>query len=57
MKNKVLTYSKDALIKYETRLESSLSVVVYLALQCESFRRHDETSTSLNKGIFLEILD
>jgi hypothetical protein len=57
VKNKVSTYSKDALIKYETRLEASLSVVAYLALQGESFRGHDETSTSLNKDNFLEMLD
>jgi hypothetical protein len=55
--NKVSTYSKDALIKYETRVEASLSVVAYLALHGEPFRGHDETSTSLNKGIFLEMLD
>jgi hypothetical protein len=57
VKNKVSTYSKDALIKYETRLEASLNIVAYLALQGESFRGHDETSTSLNKDIFLEMLD
>jgi hypothetical protein len=50
--NKVSTYSKDALIKYETRLEASLSIVAYLALQGESFRGHDETSTFLNKCNF-----
>jgi hypothetical protein len=55
--NKVSTYSKDALIKYETRLEVFLSIVAYLALQGESFRGHDKISTSLNKGIFLEMLD
>jgi hypothetical protein len=57
VKNKVSTYSKDALIKYETRLEASLSIVAYLALQGKSFWGHDETSTSLNKGNFLEMLD
>jgi hypothetical protein len=51
VKNKVSTYSKDALIKYETRLEASLSIVAYLALQGKSFWGHDETSTSLNKGV------
>jgi hypothetical protein len=55
--HKVANYSKDALVKYETRLETSLSIVSLLALQAESFRGHDETSTSLNKGIFLEFLD
>jgi hypothetical protein len=49
VKNKVSTYSKDALIKYKTRLEAYLSVVAYLALQGESFLGHDKTSTSLSK--------
>jgi hypothetical protein len=57
VKNKVLTYSQDALITYETRLEASLSVVAYLALQGESFRGHDKTSVLLNRGNFLEMLD
>jgi hypothetical protein len=56
VKNKVSTYSKDALVKYETQLDASLSVVAYLALQGESFWGHDETSTSLNRGNFLEML-
>ena len=38
-------------------MEASLSIVAYLALQGEPFRGHDETNTSLNKGIFLEMLD
>jgi hypothetical protein len=38
-------------------VEASLSIVAYLALQSEPFRGHDETSTSLNKGNFLEMLD
>jgi hypothetical protein len=53
----VSSHSKDALVKYETRLETSLSIVSYLALQGEPFRGSDETSTSLNKGNFLEFLD
>ena len=54
---KVSSYSKDALVKYETRLETSLGIVSYLALQGEPFRGHDESTTSLNKGNFLELLD
>jgi hypothetical protein len=49
--HKFANYSKDALVKYETRLETSLSVSL-IALQAESFWGHDETSSSLNKGIF-----
>jgi hypothetical protein len=55
--HRMSSYSQDALVKYETRLEASLGIVSYLALQGEPFRGHDETSTSLNKGNFLEFLD
>ena len=51
------SHNQDALVKYETRLEASLSIVSYLALQAEPFWGHDETSTSLNKGNFLEFID
>jgi hypothetical protein len=57
IKHKVSSYSKDALIKYETRLETSLGIVSYLVLQGEPFQGHDESSTSLNRGNFLELLD
>jgi hypothetical protein len=53
----VSTHTKDALVKYETRVEASLNIVAYLALQGEPFRGHDETCTSLNKSNFLEMLD
>jgi hypothetical protein len=55
--HKVSSHSKEALVKYETRLKASLSIVSYLALQGEPFRGHDESSTSLNKGNLLEFLD
>ena len=57
LKHKVITHSKDALVKYETRLETSLRIVSLLALQGEPFHGHDETVTSLNKGNFLETLE
>jgi hypothetical protein len=57
VRHKVSSHSKNALVKYKTRLEASLSIVNYLALQGEPFRGHDESSTSLNKGNFLEFLD
>lgn len=57
VKHKVSSYSKESLIKYETRLETSLGIVSFLALQGEPFRGHDETDNSLNKGNFLELLD
>ncbi|XP_045090034.1 uncharacterized protein [Aegilops tauschii subsp. strangulata] len=57
VKSKVTTYSKGSLVKYETRVDTSLGIVSYLALLGEPFRGHDESSTSLNKGNFLELLD
>jgi hypothetical protein len=53
--HKVSNYSKDALVKYETQLETSLSTASLLALQAKSFQERDETSTSLNKGDFFRI--
>ena len=57
VKSKVTTYSKGSLVKYETRVDTSLAIVSYLALQGEPFRGHDESTSSLNKGNFLELLD
>jgi hypothetical protein len=57
VKSKVTTYTKDSLVKYETRVDTSLGIVSYLALQGEPFRGHDESASSLNKGNFLEMLD
>jgi hypothetical protein len=37
VRHKVSSHSKDALVKYETRLDASLSIVTYLALQGEPF--------------------
>ena len=52
VKRKVITYSKDSLVKYETHVDTSLGIVSYLALQGEPFRGHDESSSFLNKGNF-----
>ncbi|KAL6540509.1 hypothetical protein OROMI_024392 [Orobanche minor] len=42
---------------YRNRLTASLSVIRLLLRQGLAFRGHDESSTSLNKGNFLEILE
>ncbi|WVZ83158.1 hypothetical protein U9M48_030331 [Paspalum notatum var. saurae] len=57
VKNKVIVHTKDEKKKYKTRVEASLAIVSYIALQGELFRGHDESETSLNKGNFLEFLD
>ena len=56
VKHKVKKYTKDALIKYETRLDTSLGIVSFLTLQGEPFRGHDESPCSLNKGNFWRCL-
>jgi hypothetical protein len=38
VRHNVSSHSKDALAKYEIRLDASLSIVSYLALQGEPFR-------------------
>ena len=42
---------------YKIRLTSSLECVRYLIAQGLSFRGHDESTASLNKGNFLEMID
>ena len=50
-------YSKEAEISYKIRLTASLDCARYLIAQGEAFRGHDESSTSINKGNFRELLD
>ena len=52
-----MQHEEDEKVKYETRLDTAVSIVSYIALQAEPFRGHDESETSLNKGNFLEFLD
>lgn len=50
-------YSKESEISYKIRLTASLDCARYLIAQGEAFRGHDESSTSINKGNFRELLD
>jgi hypothetical protein len=43
--------------RYEIRLTSSLDVARFLIMQGQPFRGDDESSTSLNKGTFREMVD
>ena len=52
-----MQHEEDEKVKYETRLDTAVSIVSYIALQGEPFCGHDESETSLNKGNFLEFLD
>ncbi|KAJ1690536.1 hypothetical protein LUZ63_014691 [Rhynchospora breviuscula] len=54
---KVNKYCKEEEKRYEIRLTSSLDVARFLIMQCDAFRGHDESSTSLNKGTFREFVD
>ncbi|XP_012698970.1 zinc finger MYM-type protein 1-like [Setaria italica] len=52
--HKVETHSKDAQVRYETRVTTALGIASFLIAQGLSFRGHDETIASLNRGNILE---
>jgi hypothetical protein len=54
---KLCVYSKVSEILYKIRLTASLDCARYLIAQGEAFRGHDESSASINKGNFFELLD
>jgi hypothetical protein len=54
---KLQTYGKDSEIRYKVRLTTALDSAKYLIKQGLPFRGHDESSTSLNKGNYLELID
>jgi hypothetical protein len=43
--------------EYLNRITIMLSIVRFLLLQAPAFRGHNESSTSCNKGNFLEFVD
>lgn len=55
--HKFQDYSKDSEKRYKTRLTTALYSAKYLIKQGLSFRGHDESSSSLNKGNYLEMID
>ncbi|TVU26504.1 hypothetical protein EJB05_29054, partial [Eragrostis curvula] len=55
--HKVTTHDKDAEARYEIRLTTSLCIARFLISQGLAFRGHNETSSSLNRGNFLELLE
>lgn len=50
-------HGREVEIHYKIRLSASLSCAQYLLMQGESFRAHDESSTSMNKGNFKELVE
>jgi hypothetical protein len=48
--------SREAEDLYTIRLASSLACSIFLLMQGLAFRGHDESSSSLNKGNFLELI-
>ncbi|XP_039805122.1 zinc finger MYM-type protein 1-like [Panicum virgatum] len=50
-------HTKEEESRYKIRLSSSLNVARFLIMQGDAFRGHDESSSSLNKGTFREMID
>jgi hypothetical protein len=50
-------YGKDSEKRYKIRLTTALDSAKYLIKQGLPFRGHDESSSSLNKGNYLEMID
>jgi hypothetical protein len=57
MGRKLVEVSTKEEKRYEIRLTSSLDVTRFLISQGDAFRGHDETSSSLNKGKYREMID
>ncbi|KAG2650687.1 hypothetical protein PVAP13_1NG201200 [Panicum virgatum] len=55
--SKLQTYGKDSEKRYKIRLATALDSTKYLIKQGLSFHGHDESSSSLNKGNYLEMID
>ena len=53
----IVCHEEQSHINYEIRLRTVVGVVRFLLEQGLAFRGHDESSTSLNKGNFREMLD
>jgi len=54
---RIVEVSTEEEKRYEIRLTSSLDVARFLIYQGQPFRGDDESSTSLNKGMFREMVD
>ncbi|KAL6660811.1 hypothetical protein ACP70R_001846 [Stipagrostis hirtigluma subsp. patula] len=50
-------HGQDAEKQYEVRVTASLDIANFLIAQAQSFRGHDESPSSLNKGNFLEMIE
>ncbi|KAH7656079.1 Ribonuclease H-like protein [Dioscorea alata] len=55
--HQLATHSHEMEVEYRTRLTAVLDVTRFLLKQGLAFRGHDESSSSLNKGNFLELLE
>ena len=51
------SHSKEMKVSYRARSTAILDVVRFLLLQILTFRGHDESSSSTNRGNFLEMLN
>ncbi|XP_042422983.1 zinc finger MYM-type protein 1-like [Zingiber officinale] len=57
VENILRVHSRDMEIDYRTRLTAMLDVTRFLLKQGLSFRGHDESTSSSNRGNFLELLE
>ncbi|KAH7673951.1 Ribonuclease H-like protein [Dioscorea alata] len=55
--HQLATHSHEMVVEYGTRLTAVLDMTRFLLKQGLAFRGHDESSSSLNKGNFLELLE
>ncbi|KAL3654079.1 hypothetical protein CASFOL_003760 [Castilleja foliolosa] len=57
IENVILKQNEEQIIKNRLRLKTTVDVVRWLTFQACAFRGHDESSTSKNRGNFLELLE
>lgn len=56
IEEKILKYNDEEIIKNRLRLKASIDVIRWLTYQACALRGHDESSSSKNRGNFLELL-
>ncbi|KAL3646812.1 hypothetical protein CASFOL_009356 [Castilleja foliolosa] len=57
VENVILKRNEEQIIKNRLRLKATVDVVCWLTFQACALREHDESSTSKNRGNFLELLE
>lgn len=57
VEHKYETHDQDAEKQYEVRVTATFDIANFHIAQAHSFRGHDESASSLNKGNFLEMIE